>query len=233
MAIILDIEKIDLLEPEGSITQDLFALRNLIKKELRDVLLKEEVHWRQSSRIKWIKDGDSNSKFFHRVENGRRKKKFIKFLVTKDGENLSGSDDISEEILKYFRRLYTKPERNSWKIEGLDWSPISIQSVDCLDRPFLEEEVCSVVFQLNRNKAPGLDGFTMELYQDCWDVIKEDLMKVFQEFHSSGIINQSTNANFIALMPKKSQSHKVSEFRPISLVTSLYKIIAKVLSRRL
>ena len=203
------------------------------KKELGDVLLKEEVHWRQSSRIKWIKEGDSNSKFFHRVANGRRKKKFIKSLVTEDGENLSGSDDISEEILKFFRRLYTKPERNSWKIEGLDWCPISAQSVEWLDRPFLEEEVCYAVFQLNRDKASSPDGFTMALYQECWDVIKEDVMKVFQEFYSSWIINQSTNANFIALVPKKSQSHKVSDFRPISLVTSLYKIIAKVLSRRL
>ena len=52
LAIILDIERIDLLEQEGSITQDLFALRSLTKKELGDVLLKEEVHWRQSSRIK-------------------------------------------------------------------------------------------------------------------------------------------------------------------------------------
>ena len=57
LAIILDIEKIDLLKQEGSITQDLFALRNLRKKELGDVLLNEEVHWRQSSRIKWIKEG--------------------------------------------------------------------------------------------------------------------------------------------------------------------------------
>ena len=76
-------------------------------------------------------------------------------------------------------------------------------------------------------------GFTMALYQECWDVIKEDLMKVFQEFYSFGIINQSINATFIALVPKKSQSHKVSDFRPISLVTSLSKIITKVLSRRL
>ena len=111
--------------------------------------------------------------------------------------------------------------------------PISAQNVEWLDGPFLEEEVRYAVFQLNRDKALGPDGFTMALYQECWDVIKEDLMKAFQEFHSSGIINQSTNATFIALVPKKSQSPKVSNFRPISLVTSLYKIIAKVLSRRL
>ena len=58
-------------------------------------------------------------------------------------------------------------------------------------------------------------------------------MRVFAEFHRSGIINQSTNASFIVLLPKKSLTKKISDFRPISLITTLYKIIAKVLSRRL
>ena len=58
-------------------------------------------------------------------------------------------------------------------------------------------------------------------------------MRVFAEFHRSGIINQSTNASFIVLLPKKSLTKKISNFRPISLITTLYKIIAKVLSGRL
>ncbi|RVW92334.1 putative ribonuclease H protein [Vitis vinifera] len=58
-------------------------------------------------------------------------------------------------------------------------------------------------------------------------------MRVFLEFHTNGIINQNTNATFIALVPKKSQTFKISDFKPISLVTSLYKIIAKVLSGHL
>ena len=93
--ITLDIERIERLEQEGNLSQDLIALRNLRRKELEEVLLKEEEHWRQGSRIKWIKEGDSNSKFFHRVENGRWKKKFINLLESKEGETLSGSDVIS------------------------------------------------------------------------------------------------------------------------------------------
>ena len=58
-------------------------------------------------------------------------------------------------------------------------------------------------------------------------------MRVFLEFHTKGVINQSTNATFIAMVPKKSQTFKISDYRPISLVTSLYKIIAKVLLGRL
>ena len=100
-----------------------------------------------------------------------------------------------------------------------------------LNSPFTEEKISKVIFQLDRDKAPGPDGFTIAMFQDCWDVIKEDLVRVLAEFHRSGIINQSINVTFIVLLPKKSQTKKVSDFRPISLITCLYKIIIKVLSR--
>ena len=53
------------------------------------------------------------------------------------------------------------------------------------------------------------------------------------EFYNLGIINGITNETYICLIPKKLNSCRVKDFRPISLVTSLYKIIAKVLSKRL
>ena len=102
-----------------------------------------------------------------------------------------------------------------------------------MDSPFTEEEISKAIFQLDKDKASGSDGFTIAGFQDCWDVIKEDLVMVFAEFYRSGIINQSTNATFIVLLPKRSQTKKISDFRPISLITCLYKIIAKVLSGQL
>ncbi|RVW98663.1 hypothetical protein CK203_032244 [Vitis vinifera] len=152
--------------------------KDLKKEGVRGFVIKEEVQWRQKSRVKWIKEGDCNSKFFHRVATGRRSRKFIKSLISERGETLNNIEVISEEIVNFFGNLYSKPE----------------------------EEVRMAVFQLNKEKAPGPDGFTIAVYQECWDVIKEDLMRVFFEFHTKG---------------------------PISLVTSLYKIIAKVLSGRL
>ena len=100
-----------------------------------------------------------------------------------------------------------------------------------MDSSFTEEEISKAIFQLDRDKTLGPDDFTIAVFQDFWDVINEDLVRVFAEFHRSGIINQSTNASFIVLLPKKSLTKKISDFRPISLITSLYKIITKVLSR--
>ena len=80
-----------------------------------------------------------------------------------------------------------------------------------------------------KDKALWLNGFTIVVFQECWD-IKEDLVRVFSKFHICGVINHSTNATIIALEPIKSQTKKISNFR---LTTYLYKIIVKVLSRHL
>ena len=79
--ITLDIERIERLEQEGNLNQDLIALRNLRRKVLGEVLLKEEVQWKQSSRIKWIKEGDRNSKFFHRVAIDRKERLQVLELI--------------------------------------------------------------------------------------------------------------------------------------------------------
>ena len=115
----------------------------------------------------------------------------------------NNAESITEEILLYFEKLYASPTGEFWSVEGLDWSPISEESASRLDSPFTEEEISRAIFQLDRDKAPGPNDFTIAVFQDCLDVI-EDLVRVFAEFHRSRIINQSTNASFIVLLPKKS-----------------------------
>ena len=154
--------------------------------------------------MKWVREGDCNSKFFHKVANGRRSRKFIKILENERGLVLDNIDSISKEILHFFEKLYSSPPGESWRVEGLDWSPISAESAFRLDSPFTEEEISKAIFQLDGDKALGPNGFTIAVLQDCWDVIKEALVRVFAEFHRSGVINQSTNVTFIVLVPKKS-----------------------------
>ncbi|KAL6332066.1 hypothetical protein AAG906_020745 [Vitis piasezkii] len=155
-----EIANIDAIEQEGALSSDLAAQRVVRKGELEELILREEIHWRQKAKVKWVKDGDCNSKLFHKVANGIRNMNFIKFLENERGLVLDNSESITEEILLYFKKLYSSPPSESWR--------------------------------LDRDKAPGPDGFTIA-----------------------------------------SQSKKISDFRPISLITCLYKVIAKVLSRRL
>jgi hypothetical protein len=58
-------------------------------------------------------------------------------------------------------------------------------------------------------------------------------MKVFSEFHAGGLFEESLNASFIAFIPKILGAIDLKDFRPISLVGGIYKIIAKVFANRL
>jgi hypothetical protein len=69
-------------------------------------------------------------------------------------------------------------------------------------RIFEEREVLEVVKGMNRDKAPGPDDFLMAFFQDCWDVIKSDIMGVFFDFHAHSKFVKSLNASFIVLIPK-------------------------------
>ena len=73
----------------------------------------------------------------------------------------------------------------------------------------------------------------MAFYHHCWRVVEKDVLVVFEEFFHHCKLEKSLNATFIALIPKKNDASNISDFRPISLVGSLYKILAKVLANRL
>ncbi|RVW33010.1 hypothetical protein CK203_107561 [Vitis vinifera] len=120
--ILNDLANFDAIEQVGGLTSELLVQRTLKKRELEELILREEIHWRQKGRVKWVKEGDCNSKFFHKVANGRRNRKFIKVLENESGLVLNNSERIIEEILLYFEKFNASPTGESWSVEGLDWS---------------------------------------------------------------------------------------------------------------
>ena len=86
---------------------------------------------------------------------------------------------------------------------------------------------------MHGDKAPGPDGFPFMFFQACWSVVKGDIMHFFSEFHTSCVFEKSSSAIFVTLIPKNAEAVEVTDFRPISLVNSVYKILAKVLPNHL
>ena len=108
-SILNEIANFDAIEQGGGLTSELLVQRALRKGELEELILREEIHWRQKARVKWVKEGDCNSKFFHKVANDRRNRKFMKVLKNERGIVLNNSESITEEILLYFEKLYSGP----------------------------------------------------------------------------------------------------------------------------
>ena len=94
-------------------------------------------------------------------------------------------------------------------------------------------EVFGVINDFNGEKAPGPDGFSMAFFQSCWCFLKTEIMAIFHNFHTQVVFEKSLNTSFLALIPKKVDAVEVKDFRPISLVGGIYKIISNVLANRL
>jgi hypothetical protein len=118
-------------------------------------------------------------------------------------------------------------------LDNLAFDSLDEVEASSLQLPFAKNEVLEVVKGMNRYKAPGPNGFSIAFFQDCWDVIKTELVGVFQDFHTHSKFVKSTNATFLALIPKKYGAMDLKDFRPISHVRGVYKIIAKILANRL
>jgi hypothetical protein len=110
-----------------------------------------------------------------------------------------------------------------------------LNQVECgsLTRPFLDAEVMAAVWDCDSFKSPGPDGVNLGFFKDFWVELKGDVMRFLSEFHRNGKLTKGINSTFIALIPKVDSPQRLNDFRPISLVGSLYKILAKVLANRL
>ena len=76
-------------------------------------------------------------------------------------------------------------------------------------------DVLKVIKGMDRDKASSLDGFTLAFFQDCWGVVKGDLIAVFAEFHARGKFVKSINSTFILLIPKVHGAKEIKDFNPI------------------
>ncbi|WVZ50197.1 LOW QUALITY PROTEIN: hypothetical protein U9M48_001474 [Paspalum notatum var. saurae] len=86
---------------------------------------------------------------------------------------------------------------------------------------------------MEHNKAPGPDGFPPEFYQVFWNVIKTDLMALFDEFHRGNLAIDRLNFGNIILIPKVGDASKIQQYRPICLLNVSFKIFTKVATIRI
>lgn len=129
-------------------------------------------------------------------------------------EIIEDQEQIRKEILDFYENLYTEKEpwRPSANFEGI--ASITGEENMRLEGIFEEEEVFAVIKSCSPDKAPGPDGFTMAFYQKSWGFIKSDVMGALNYFHQHGTMVRSSNASFIALVPKKKGAIHLKDYRP-------------------
>jgi len=207
-----------------------------LRKELKRLCLKlaslEQTVARLRSRVRYLKEGDANTSFFHKQAAFRKRKNFISKII--DGDRTVTSQEDKHRILYdfYDNLIGSAPIRTA----SLDLQFFHRNSMDlsALDNPIMEEEVWETIKSMPSDRAPGPDGYTGRFYKACWQVIRADLMAAIITVQQGqarrlGLLN----AAYITLIPKKNDAVAAKDFRPISLVHSFGKLLTKILANRL
>jgi hypothetical protein len=149
-------------------------LRSL--KQRKDLFLTtEESTWRLKSRAIWIAKGDKNTKFFYKYSSQRRCQNTI-WDITDDERNLISSEiEIKETDYKHFKDQYSAidSEDTSIQINVLNEVPRFSNDVDNeeIGKFVTIEEVKEIVYKMPKEKSPGLNGWTQELFQSFFDIM--------------------------------------------------------------
>ncbi|KAH1033486.1 hypothetical protein J1N35_045660 [Gossypium stocksii] len=139
---------------------------------------------------------------------------------------------LKEKLVNYFSDHFSCPLRK-WKMDFvLNFKRLNESEARNLELSFSMEEIKEAMWSCDENKAPCSDDFNL-FFRKCWGVVQNDLFEMLREFYITGKLERSINLSFIVLIPKNENLIRISEFRTICLVSSLYKIVAKVLLRRL
>ncbi|XP_042041255.1 uncharacterized protein LOC121786687 [Salvia splendens] len=178
-----------------------------------------EVHWASTVRGKAQ---------FVLAERGKEFKK-------RDDTIIRDQQEIINEFVDFYSTLLgTKKTLEPIKVDINRQGPL-VSEEDSRDmvRAISVEEIKEALFGIGNDKAPGPDGYSSTFFKKQWERVGKDVVDAVNEFFETGQLLKNFNTTVISLIPKTSINPTVGDYRPISCCNVFYKIITKILLRRM
>lgn len=221
-----DPANLDLTERERSCRRAFVELRS-----------HEEPFYRQKSRIRWLKEGDKNSKFFHHSVKRRQLANRILSVKDPSGTVITDPAVVPQVFIRFFSSLLSPHEAlskpSSEEVKRVIRRPLDPDQIRILSEPVSDEVIKSTLFSLAKGKAPGPDGFSVEFFKSNWEIVGPLVLPAVHDFFQSGRLLKEVSATIIALVPKVPNASVVSDYRPIACCNTIYKVITKILANRI
>lgn len=204
-----------------------------IRIEHQKLLKQKEIYWKQRSRIKWLKEGDSNTKFFHAFATNRKRRNLIQSLKTTDHTWIYKPNDINNFLTSWFRNFYCSSGNHSFSFDSLNCFQIPDSTHQNLNHCPNTEEIWKALNKIGPDKAPGPDGLNAHFFHTYWHFLAPYVNNMIQEFFNTNQLKEPINSTRIILIPKNTNPYLVNHFRPISLCNVTYKIISNIIVSRI
>jgi hypothetical protein len=154
-------------------------------------------------------------------------------LKLSNGEITTDQKLIMNKITNFYTKLYKNDEgfekeqpQSLTKIMEQIYEVVTEEKLTKLTQTPSMVELEQVVQLLTSNKAPGSDGLTIEAIRHCWELISSDLLNLILQFWETETLYAELLQGIIWLLPKKFEKIDVNDWRPLTLLQIVFKIIA-------
>lgn len=129
--------------------------------------------------------------------------------------------------------MYNGRQSIKFDFSILSLNKVSTEQALSLEMVATPEEVKKAVWYYDPTKAPGYDGFNFAFIKQMWSFMGREVISFVRQFMITKKLPNKTNTTWVTLIPKKPDAREIIAFRPISTAGCVYKVVSKILSKRL
>ncbi|CAH9109059.1 unnamed protein product [Cuscuta epithymum] len=204
-----------------------------VKNTLVGLLEQQIIFWKQRAKEFWLRDGDTNTRFFHNAVRHRRRINKIRGLRDLQGAWITDRESMKQMVQGYFDILFSTSLSTNPMVDMSGAARVSEAQNRALLRPITVEEVRKATFGMHPDKSPGPDGMNSGFFQNYWNIVGNDVVDFCVNCFEHGQIPLAVNQTNLVLVPKKTKPESMGDWRPIALCNVVYKIFSKVLANRM
>lgn len=191
-----------------------------ISKEIKENIRKDRKHRRMETIEKHVRLTGGIKKAYRELTN---KKQWIVKIENGSGVQKIDRQEIINIATDYYRELY-KNNANEKEIDLPE-----NENVPCI----MQEEIAKAIDTQKNDKAPGPDGISNEILKQMKVVMIPILTEIFNNVIDTENIPKQWTESVIILIFKKGNHCDIGNYRPISLMSNIYKIFAKIILERI
>jgi hypothetical protein len=200
------------------------------------------LHLRRKEKLMLDVDGKDKMEgeeptLFHVLKRRKRcEAREIRMIKDWQGNIYTWPQDIMDTFVQYLTQKYEPIDVDDTSITIMEAAiPQTCPTVyaDQLESPITYDEILMALRAGARHKAPGIDGLGLEFYTENWDTIKLDLKDLLNRMFLHNQVSTQQKHKIVVCLPKSNGDPTPDGYRPITLLTTEYKLLVRIMARRL
>ncbi|KAL3684504.1 hypothetical protein R1sor_002526 [Riccia sorocarpa] len=194
---------------------------------------------RRRCKITWLKEGEAPTKYFFARLKAKHAQEEMAALEEASGRIIEDREEILDKVHRFYEELYAAEVESQEMVEnrrtvvGRINRRLTAAQNQLLEELPSEELITKIVMEMPKEKSPGIDGVMVEILRLGWEFMREDCFLMVHCVWDKKKLIGKDGKRVIKLIPKNDRRHLLQNWRPITLLTMTYKIIAKVIATRL